>query len=295
VGAAVTAGASTVPGRLLGRALRRLRIQAAMTLDGAAEAAGFGRRKLWRAEAGRGPVTGRDVRDLCALYAASPALTDALVALSGETTAKGWWHAYGNPVPAWLDLYAGLEADAARLREHSTALIPALLQTPDYATAVHGHQPNPAGDPVTRQVRRLRRQELLHRQTPAPPRLDVTLSEAVLLPRVGDAAIMAAQLRHLLEVSRLPHVTIRVVPLAAGAHAGAVAGSFVLLDFPPRNRITAEPSVVFREALTGALYLDREQEITAHEQVWASLESLALDEAESARLIERTAVEVHHG
>jgi transcriptional regulator with XRE-family HTH domain len=286
------AGGSTVPGRHLGRMLRTLRARAAMTLDGAAQAAGFGRQKLWRVEAGRGTVTGRDVRALCELYAASPTLTNALVALAGETTAKGWWHAYDHPVPAWLDLYPGLEADAARLREHSQTLIPALLRTADYATALH--RPDPADPRVPRQVRRLpRRQELLHRHTPAPPRLDVTLSEAVLLSRAGEPATMAAQLRHLLRVGRLPHVTIRVVPLDAGAHPGALAGSFVLLDFPPRNRTVTDPPVVYRESLTGALYLDREEEITAYERVWAGLETLALDETESARLIEKTAVEVH--
>lgn len=71
-------------------------------------------------------------------------------------------------------------------------------------------------------------------------------------------------------------VTIRVVPLAAGLHVGAVAGAFVLLDFPLGSRVEPEPAVVYSESLTGALYLDLPAELTAHEETWASLESLAL-------------------
>ncbi|WP_353962217.1 DUF5753 domain-containing protein [Micromonospora sp. NBC_01655] len=114
-------------------------------------------------------------------------------------------------------------------------------------------------------------------------RFDVVLSEAVLLRVVGGAVAMAEQLRHLVEASRLPHVSIRVAPLAAGPHDVAIAGSFVLLDFPLGIRVDPEPPVVYRESLTGTLYLDRPAELAAYEKVWASLDALALGE------------EVHHG
>jgi hypothetical protein len=121
------------------------------------------------------------------------------------------------------------------------------------------------------------------------------LSEAVLLRVVGGPATMAEQLRHLVEMSRLPHVTIRVVSFAAGLHVGAVAGAFVLLDFPPGSRVEPEPSVVYSESLTGALYLDRPTELAAYEEIWASLDSLALDQEQSRRLINKILEEVHHG
>ncbi|MEU7750424.1 helix-turn-helix transcriptional regulator [Micromonospora sp. NPDC049171] len=284
---------STVPRRQLGRALRDLRAEAGMTLDAVAEALECSRQKMWRVESGLGPVRGIDVRAMCELYGARPELTAALVALAGETRAKGWWHAYGDPVPDWFDLHGGLESAACRLREHAGVQVPVLLQTRGYASEACRRRP---GEERERLVEaRLRRQGLLRRRLPRPPRFEVILCEAVLLREVGGAATMAEQLRHLAEASRLPHVSIRVLPLAAGAHDGVLAGSFVLLDFPLGLRVDPDPPVVYQESLTGALYLDRPAEVTAYEQVWAGLDALALSEEESRRLIVKIGEEVHHG
>ncbi|GGL88126.1 transcriptional regulator [Micromonospora yangpuensis] len=276
-------GASSVPRRALGRALRELRTEARMTLEGAAGALGWSRHKVWRAESGVGPARGVDVRVMCELYEARTRLTSALVALAGETGAKGWWLAYGGAIPDWFDLYAGLEAAAGRLREYQDVLVPALLQTREYATVACRHRPDGEREGVV--GARLARQSLLRRRSPAPPRLAVVLSEAVLMRVVGDPATMAGQLRQLLAVGRLPHVSVRVLPLAAGPHRGAVAGAFVLLDFPPGNRGEPEAPVVYQESLSGALYLDRPKELAAYERVWASLDTLALDRDQSAQLI----------
>ena len=287
---------STVPRRQLGRALRQLRTEAQMTLDGVAAALQCSRQKMWRIETGVGPVRGLDVRAMCELYDVRPELTAALANLAQETRAKGWWHAYGEIVPDWLDLYGGLESAARRLREHADVLVPALLQTRGYASAVLPHRAGMTADDRENLIEaRLRRQDLLHRRLPPAPRVEVVLSEAVLLRGDGGLATMAEQLRHLVELSRLPNVSIRVVPLAAGLHADAIAGAFVLLDFPPGSRLDPEPSVVYRESLTGALYLDRPTELAAHEQTWASFDTLALDEDQSRRLITKILEEVHHG
>ncbi|MFI6271432.1 helix-turn-helix domain-containing protein [Micromonospora zamorensis] len=105
---------STVPRRQLGRALRELRTEARMTLDGAARALERSRQKVWRIESGIGVVRGLDVRAMCELYGATPELTGPLTGLAGETRAKGWWPSYGDIVPDWFELYVGLEAAAGR-------------------------------------------------------------------------------------------------------------------------------------------------------------------------------------
>ncbi|MFC4110340.1 helix-turn-helix domain-containing protein [Micromonospora zhanjiangensis] len=287
---------STVPRRQLGRELRQLRMEARMTLDGVAAALQCSRQKLWRIESGIGAARAPEVRGMCELYRATPELTGALVGLAGETRAKGWWHRYGDPVPAWFDLHAGLQAAACRLREHHDTLVPGLLQTRRYASAVCRPRPDLTADERDHLLEvRLRRRDLLLRRLPPAPRLEVIVSEAVLLRAVGGPATMADQLRHLIEASRQPHISVRVLPLAAGLHDGAVAGAFTLLDFPPGNRIDPEPPVVYHESLTGALYLDRPAELAAYEQVWASLDALALDSEQSRRLVEKILVEVHRG
>ncbi|MFY1700842.1 helix-turn-helix domain-containing protein [Micromonospora sp. WMMA1923] len=287
---------STVPRRQLGRALRQLRTEAGVTLDGAADALECSRQKVWRIESGLGSVRGVDVRAMCQLYDASQELTGALVALASETKAKGWWHAYGDAIPDWFELYVGLEQSASRLRFFYDSMIPGLLQTRSYARAVYQHQLEMTEEERENQVEaRLQRQKLLARRLPPPPVLEVTLSEAVLIKTVGDSPTMVEQLRHLHEVSERSRVSIRVLPLAAGLHSGAVAGAFVMLDFPPGNRSTPEPSVVYSESLTGALYLDRPDEFASYERVWKSLNRLALDREQSRELINKLIGEVHHG
>ncbi|MEV6368161.1 helix-turn-helix transcriptional regulator [Micromonospora musae] len=287
---------STVPRRQLGRALRELRTEARMTLDGAAEALHCSRQKMWRIETGLGPVRALDVRAMCELYGATPELSGALTALANETKAKGWWHSYGDAIPDWFELYVGLESAAARLREYDDTLIPGLLQTRGYACGVYQHRAEVTEDERERLVQvRLQRQALLQRRLPPAPQFEVVLAEASLLRTVGDAQTMADQLRHLIAVGHLPNVSIRVLPLTAGLHRGAEAGSFVILDFPWGKRTTAEPSVIYCESWTGALYLDRPEEYAAYQQVWASLNDLALDEAQSRQLINKIVGEVHHG
>lgn len=277
---------SSVPGRQLGRALHELRTGAGMSLDGAARTLRRSVRTVGRIERGLGTVRGHEVRAMCELYGAGPEVTAQLVGLAAEVGTNGWWCSYGGTVPDALELYANLESAARRLREYQPMLVPAPLQTRRYASALlAGHPAVPEPERERQVEARLRRQALLVRTLPEPPRFEVVLSEPVLLATGYGPAIMSEQLRHLVAVSELPHVSIRVVPLAAGIHLGAIAGAFVLLDFPARSWADTEPPVVYRESLTGALYLDREEELAVYERAWASLDALALDEDQSRHLI----------
>jgi hypothetical protein len=254
-----------------------------MTPEGAAGVLRCSVRTLHLVEGGRCAARGVQVRAMCERYEASPALTAALVGLAAETTATGWWHPHGGAVPEWFDLYARLAAGAGRLREYQELVVPELLQTPGYAALTLRGRPEEQAGRLLRA--RLRRQALLGRRLPAPPRVEVVLSEGVLWAGV-DPQVLAGQLRHLLEVGRLPHVSVRVLPFAAGLHHGAVAGPFVLLEFPPGNLLGTEPPVVYQDFPTGALYLDHPGEWAAYQPVWGSLDALALDPARSRSVID---------
>jgi transcriptional regulator with XRE-family HTH domain len=287
---------STVPRRQLGRTLKQLRTEAGVTLDGAADALECSRQKVWRIESGLGVVRSLDVKAMCALYDVNPELVTALVGLASQTKAKGWWHAYGDAIPEWFELYVGLEAVASRLRQYDEALVPGLLQTRDYARAVYDHRTEVSSEERERLVElRLQRQSLLTRRLPPAPKLEVVIHEAALLRIVGSRETMAEQLRHLLSVNDLPSTSIRVLPLSAGLHRGVEAGTFVMLDFPSGNRNTPEPPVIYSESWTGALYLDRPDEVAAYEMIWTSLDALALDVGQSKHMISKIIGEVHHG
>ncbi len=289
---------STVPRRQLGRLLRQCRTEAGVTLDAAAEALEYSRQKIWRIECGLGAVRVLDVKAMCELYGVSAEATEAMKGLAAQTKSKGWWHAYGDAVPSWFELYVGLESAAAYLRRYDESLIPGLFQTRQYAQAIYRlDRPQSGEEDRERAVQfRLQRQSLLTRRLPAAPRVVQVLSEAVLRRAVGGPGVMHAQLDHLLRLSDLPNVSIRVLPLAAGPQPGAVAGSFVILDFPPTRdgRAAPEPSVVYSESLIGALYLDKADELAAYERVWKGLDALALGEAESKDVIKRITGEMRH-
>lgn len=199
--------------------------------------------------------------------------------LAKETKARGWWHSYGDAIPEWFELYVGLEAAASRLRTYEAQLVPGLLQTEAYATRVYEvARPEMTRAEIERGVAvRLGRQAILTRPVPRAPQFDVLLDEAV-LRRGADAE----QLERLVVVGRQPNVSLRVVPAAAGLYRGNMtSGTFTILDFDAGS----EPSLVYSDSLTGALYLDKAAEVTTYGEAWASMEEAALTEAASRKLI----------
>src|SRR5690606_20187506 len=119
----------TDPRRQLRRGLRNLREAPAGTVAAAPAALAGSGSKCKRIEAGLTAVRAVDVRAMCELYGADGPTTEALAALARETRAKGWWHAYGDTIPAYFELYMGLEAAASKLRTYDPELVHGLLQT----------------------------------------------------------------------------------------------------------------------------------------------------------------------
>jgi transcriptional regulator with XRE-family HTH domain len=279
---------STVPRRQLGRYLRQLREDAGRTVKVAAEDLEWSPVKIWRIESGQTSMRVLDVEAMCRYYGASDEVTGALKSLARETKSKGWWYSYDDAIPEWFELYVGLESAASRLRHYEPELIPGLLQTPAYTAEVFRvGRPDMRDAEISRGVAvRLARQGILTRRLPAPPRLDVVLHESVVRRRFGSVDQTVEQLQKINEVGGLPNVTVRVLPMAVGVHRAALTGGgFILLDFSPNGR-AAEPSVVYSDGLTGALYLDKPQEVTAYNEVWASIQELCLDENETRKLID---------
>ena len=103
---------STVPRRQLGRYLRDLRSAAGLTVRAAARELERSEPTIWRIESGLTSTRSVEVRVMCEPYGATAEMTAALMALAKETKARGWWQAYGDVVPEWMDLYIGLEAAA---------------------------------------------------------------------------------------------------------------------------------------------------------------------------------------
>jgi transcriptional regulator with XRE-family HTH domain len=277
----------------LGRYLRKAREDAGITREAAARELEWSVQKLWRIENGATSLRAIDVRNMSELYRIDSELTEELMSLARETKAKGWWHAYGDAIPPFFELYVGLEAAAERIRNYEAELVPGLLQTEAYMHEVIQVSDSgmPEEDKEKRVAIKLERQHLLSRRLPPPPKLQVILNEAVLRRPTRDLRTMAGQLRHLIAVSQeLPNVAVRVLPFSAGLHKAAGAGAFAILDFEARGA-HPDPSTVYSEAPTGALYLDKPAEVATYEGIWTGVNELALGERQSYGLITSVAEE----
>lgn len=97
---------------------------------------------------------------------------------------------------------------------------------------------------------------------------------------------MQEQLRHLLTMSQLPHITVQVLPFSAGAHAAAV-GSFVVLRGP-----ASELDVVYVDLLGGGLFMEKQGELERYRLAFEYLSAQALDLESSAEIIHRISKEL---
>jgi len=244
-------GSPTVLRILLGGYLRRLREARRIPLEEAGSVIRASSSKISRLETGRVGFKERDIADLLTFYGiTNEKEREAVRAVAIRANSPGWWHDYADVLPSWFDAYVGLEDAASQIRAYQVQFVPGLLQTEDYACAVIMlRYSNPKE--IDRRVQlRMARQVILN--MPDPPSLTVVLDEALLKRPIGGSRAMRAQLKHLIEMSERPNVTIHVIPFKAGGHAAA-GGSFTLLHFAGYDL----PDVVYLEQLTSAQYLDR--------------------------------------
>jgi transcriptional regulator with XRE-family HTH domain len=265
--------------RRLGAELRRLREAAGLTIDKVAEELECSPSKVSRIETGQVSATPRDVRDMLGLYRVDDDRLEAMVQVAREARQRGWWQKFVD-VPDGVPAYVGLETAATSIDVYMALLVPALLQTPDYARAVIAAvRPDLPPPEIDRRVElRLRRQDLLDQER--PPRMRVLLDDTVLRRPVGGPAVMAAQRRRLLADADRPAVTIQVLEVGAGAHAG-MDGPFTIFGFPA----PAERDVVALDSAADALYLEGPEDVARYRRVFELLLPAARSPEDSAAII----------
>ena len=279
----------TVRGRRLRHELRKIREERGLTIEQVTERSDgdWNASTISRWETGERRVRPVDLRRLLDLYDVHGEQREVLLTLARQARERGWWRSYTDAVPAWFEVYLGLEAEADTIRDYAAELVPGLLQTADYYRAFMRAAPA-AGDEETIERKaavRLARQERLTGED--PPRLWAVLNEATIRRVVGGATTMRAQLQHIAEMADLAHVTVQVLPFRAGAHP-AMDGSFIILGFPE----PADPDVVYVESQAGSLYLERPPEVERYAAMYNHLMAKALDPDESQALIARAAAEM---
>lgn len=164
------------------------------------------------------------------------------------TERKGWFTEYYEETKTWMP--AGFRdwgeyEDAAReLFVWSPGIIDGVAQTEAYARTLLSIHPDTAPEMVESRLKgRLVRQNRLLRQ--GGPRVVVLIQHVALYCAVGSAEVMAEQCAHLIKLTRLPNVTLHVVPPLATPIATA-------------SLMLTEEAAYTENALAGAVYTEAE-------------------------------------
>ena len=274
---------TTVKSRELGEGLRRVLAAAGLSGKEVADQLGWTPPDVSKMLNGKRAIRETQVALLLGICKVKGAEQKRLLALCREANRPGWYQQHGSHLPAQLRTYLDHEDKATAIHDFAPTVLPGSLQVADYASAVIASGANvPADDMEEWVAARLARQRIFGGRR----KISYLIHESVLRLPIGGEAVMSEQLHHLLRMSVRPYISLRVVPIAAGAHAG-LAGAFILLEFAEIK------PVVYVETETAAVFLEEDEEIAAYQRILGSLAAAALDERKSKELIGRLAVDLY--
>ncbi|MFC5754441.1 helix-turn-helix domain-containing protein [Actinomadura rugatobispora] len=179
----------------------------------------------------------------------------------------------------WMGRWREVEEKSRALLSLETTVVPGLLQTEDYATAVCRMAPH-LGDVEKMVSERMERQRILAREDDDGPTLVALLTETVLVSKVGDAQVMHNQLAHLVEMARRDDIIVQVVPFDSGVGAGFIA-PFVIATFDGGE-------VAYVDDQLGAEVVEEPENVAVLRRMFERFRAEALSRPDSIELIERT-------
>lgn len=271
----------TVRLRRLAGELRRLREAAGLSREAVTATTGLDESSIYRVETAQTRPQRRTVMALLSTYGITDQTKIAeMVDLAKTAGQPGWVQTYEDYLSEQYTVYIGFEGEASKLSNYETVFVPGLLQTRDYARAViRGVVPAITDERVDRHVEaRMRRQDVFQRTDPM--QLWAVIDEAAIRRQVGGADVMKAQLQHLAEAAKAPHITIQIIPYEAGAHPG-MPGSFVVMEFPDPS----DAALVYTDSMAGDLFLEKESDVARYRATFQQLVAQALSPAATKRIL----------
>lgn len=262
--------------RLLGQQLRSLRTAAGLSAQAVADHMETSSASwITRIERGQRGIQLRDVTRLLDLYQVDDETTRAnLTGMARQVRQHGWWQPYKTVLPERYVDYISLEAAASCIRNAELHVVPGLLQTEAYMRELLSHSMEAFSDEEvsSRAKARLERQ---HRILSSGTKVEILLDESVLYRVVGGPELMREQLDSMTRAGEETGLTIRLLPLERGAHAGA-SDSVSLLSFPNMMQ-----PVAYIEHVAGNLFIEDATALEACNKTWNYMGTWALSEAES--------------
>ena len=214
-----------------GRQMRRDRLAHGWSMAELAKRSGINPAHLGRIENGLRPPTVR--------------VADALDKVFAER--RGWYLLWlddirtAPEVPATFRSWSDYEDQSATLRLWTPLMVNGLFQTEDYARALIAIYGATGDVAAARLAARMERQ----RRVLGRCRVSYVLDQSALYRLVGSPEIMAAQLRHLLDVAALSNVVLQVMPEVG----------HVLLE---ASYALADDAVWSEHVVSGGVYTDPE-------------------------------------
>ncbi|MGW5868882.1 helix-turn-helix domain-containing protein [Streptomyces sp. NPDC055239] len=272
---------STPTGRQLrlGSELRKLRERSGLSSTDAAQLLGIKQNQVSNMESGRLGVSSDRVRMLACHYdCPDKVLVEALTRMTNDRK-RGWWEEYRELLPSLLLDLAELEHHAQSVRDATTARIPGLLQTRDYAREIFRQAVTELSPPDMehRISFRIKRQSVLYRDNPTP--YQAVVHEAALRMKVGGPATARDQLQHLLDMSERDHITLRAISFDAGAYPGS--GQSIYYAHGPVPQL----DTVHLDQSHGIAFLDAEAQLHKYRTLFDRLDAVSLAPAKTRDLI----------
>ncbi|MEU5023826.1 helix-turn-helix domain-containing protein [Streptomyces milbemycinicus] len=266
--------------RRLGTELRRLREATGRTQTDVGEALGRTKTTILNWERGKTKLSKSDLVCLLVELRAPVELRKGLEKLRQEAPRRApQWATYG--LPDWMRPLVSFEQDAVAIQTFEPVLIPGLLQTEEYAHAIHtAGRHKVAPEFIEKWVAaRMQRQQRL--RGPAPATLHAVIAEAALHLEMGGRAAFARQLECLLDAASSDNITLQI--LAAGETGyGGVASNFHVLHFA---EVDAYPPLGCFDGPLGGYIVSDEGDVATMVKMFDDLSQLALSEADSAELL----------
>ncbi|MFI5676710.1 helix-turn-helix domain-containing protein [Streptomyces cellulosae] len=175
---------------------------------------------------------------------------------------------------------AKLEDEAVELGAYANHNMHGLLQTPEYARALYvRRRPSFTEDEIDRHVAARVARQCIFERVPAPL-LTFVLEEVTLRRPIGGRMLLRQQLEHLLEISKLRHVEIQVMPTDREDHAG-MAGPMRLLKLRDGKTLGHTEGQLYSRVISDP------KEVQILEMRYGMIRAQALSPRESSAFIEK--------
>jgi transcriptional regulator with XRE-family HTH domain len=263
--------------------MRELRLDAHLSARALSAEAGWHEAKTSRIESAKQAPGEDDIRIWCRVCGVSGQAVDLIAASRAADSAYIEWKRLNRAGMKHLqENKRPLYERTTLFKVYCSTLVPGLVQTPAYATALLSsitafrQTPNDVQDAVAARVSRN------HVLGSPGKRFVMLVEESVLRYGIGDQKTMLAQLGHLMTVTTHPNVRLGIIPLSALERPMWTVESFNVFD----------DSTVHVELLSAQVTVTVPGEIVIYLRAFDQLAQLAVYGAEARSLISKAISDV---